>query len=385
MRHKWLSLLFACLFTCVFLLTTIPCPVKGEVPPLTVTAESAILMDADTGQVLYEKNADKRLAPASMTKLMTLILAVEALEKNRVKLGEKVVASENAWRMGGSQIYLEPGEEMTFQDMLIAVAVGSANDACVAIAEHLAGSHENFVEQMNRKARELGLKNTHFANAYGLPAENHYSSARDMALLGRYALRYPKLMEFTSIKEYSLRNGEFKLFNTNKLLWWYKGTDGFKTGWTNEAKYCLVSTVERNGLRLVATVMGCPEPRGNFRDSMTLYNYGFANYSYKSFFKRGSIVGVVKVGKGVRDSVEVQASENIGIIVPKGEEDQITYRKMLVDYVNAPVKEGQVLGKAYIYRNKKLVRKVDLTANAGVPRASVWDEIRRMWREIFIL
>lgn len=261
---RWLSFFIVLVFLC-----SICSYARAENPSLDVKADSAILMDADSGKVLYEKNPDSKLPPASMTKLMTLVLGIEALEQGKVKKTEKVVASENAWKLGGSQIYLEPGEEMTYQDMLISIAVGSANDACVAVAEHLDGSHEVFVDHMNREAKKVGMKNTHFVNAYGLPAEGHYSCARDMALLGRYALNFPDILEYTGIKEYSLRNGEFKLYNTNKLLWWYKGADGFKTGWTNEAKYCLVSTVKRNDLRLVATVMASPEPRGNFRDSGT--------------------------------------------------------------------------------------------------------------------
>lgn len=193
-----------------------------------------------------------------MTKLMTMILAAQDLEEGKVTVKDKVVASEEAWKMGGSQIYLEPGEEMTFEDMMIAIAVGSANDACVAVAEHLEGTHQNFVDRMNRQAKMLGLKNTHFVNSYGLPAENHYSSAYDLAVMARYALQYPKILEYTSIKEYNLRQGEFKLFNTNKLLWWYEGTDGFKTGWTSEAKYCLTATAKRDGLRLIGVVMASP-------------------------------------------------------------------------------------------------------------------------------
>jgi D-alanyl-D-alanine carboxypeptidase (penicillin-binding protein 5/6) len=238
----------------------------AEVP---LEADSAILIEARTGQVLYDKNSHQAQAPASVTKLMTLAVAFEAIENGKGELSDKVVTSENAWRLGGSQIYLEPGEEMTLEELLIAIAVGSANDACVAVAEHLFGTHEEFVEVMNEKARELGLKNTHFVNSYGLPAEGHYSSPYDMAQISRYALRFPKLLEMTSIKEYDLRGGEFHLYNTNKLLWWYKGADGFKTGWTNEARYCLASTAERDGLRLIAVVFGSPQRHGNFRQMIS--------------------------------------------------------------------------------------------------------------------
>ncbi len=376
---KWLSLVI------ILALTMGISPMVKAADALDIKAESAILIDADSGKILYEKNIDKRMPPASMTKLMTLVLAVEALRDGRVKNSDKVVASENAWRLGGSQIYLEPGEEMTYRDMLVAIAVGSANDSCVAVAEHLEGSHEAFVEVLNKKAKELGLKNTNFVNSYGLPAAEHYTSARDMAILGRFALRYPEILELTSIKEYDLRGGEFKLYNTNKLLWWYEGSDGFKTGWTNEAKYCLVSTVKRNNLRLVATVMASPEARGNFRDSMTLYNYGFARYVYKGFVNSGSVCGVTRIGKGVSEVVEVVAQDKIGSICAKGQEGKVTWRQNITSYVNAPVKKGDRLGEAEVLRDGKLVKTIPLVAAQNVPQASPWKTVIKAWNKIFLL
>lgn len=378
--RKWLSLLLVLTVTiglCV--------PAVRAADVLEITAESALLVDADSGKVIYEKNADKRLAPASMTKLMTLILAVEALTDGRVSYDETVVASENAWRLGGSQIYLEPGEKMTYRDMLVAIAVGSANDSCVAVAEHLEGSHEAFVEKMNKKASELGMKNTNYVNSYGLPDPDHYTCAKDMVTLGRFALNYPELMELTSIKEYDLRGGEFVLYNTNKLLWWYDGADGFKTGWTNEAKYCLVSTVKRNDLRLVATVMGCPEPRGNFRDSMTIYNYGFARYTYKAFANQGAVCGLTRVGKGVSEAVEVVAGGNIGSICDKGQEKQVTWKRSITSYANAPVKKGDRLGEAQVFVNGKLVKKIPLLAAKDVAQASPFNTVKKAWNKIFLL
>lgn len=360
-------------------------PMAVKADTLDVKAESYVLMDPDSGQVICAENEHMRLPPASTTKLMTLILAVEALQDGRATLKEKVTTSENAWKMGGSQVYLEPGEEMTYEDMLIAIAVGSANDACVAVAEHLEGTHQEFVNKMNDKAKLLGLKDTHFVNAYGLPAKDHYSSAYDMAVMGRYALKYPKLLEYTSIKEYDLRQGEFKLYNTNKLLWWYQGTDGFKTGWTNEAKYCLVSTVKRNGLRLVAAVMASPEVHGNFRDSMQLLNYGFAKYGYKNFFTRDSICGMVKIGKGMDDYVEAVAEDDVGVIFLKGEEGKITSQKHLLPYIDAPVKKGQKVGEMCIYKDGELQKKVNLNAGREIPRFGIIREIFKMFGETLLL
>ena len=348
-------------------------------------AEAYVLMDADSGKILLATNEHKRLAPASMTKLMTLILAVEDLQNGKVSLKDKVVTSEEAWKMGGSQIYLEPGEEMTYEDMLIAIAVGSANDACVAVAEHLEGTHKNFVERMNREAKMLGSKDTHFANSNGLAASGHYTSAYDMAVIARHALNYPKILEYTSIKEYDLRQGEFKLYNTNKLLWWYQGADGFKTGWTNEAKYCLTSTAKRDGLRLIGVVMASPEKHGNFRDSMKLFNYGFARYSYKNIKPRGTVCGVVKIGKGIQENVEVIAEDDVGSIVKKGDEKKITAELALPDYLDAPVKKGQKLGEYLVYNNGELYKEVNLVAAKDIPRAGLIKQIKKMLAETYLL
>ncbi|HHW60804.1 MAG TPA: D-alanyl-D-alanine carboxypeptidase [Syntrophomonadaceae bacterium] len=360
-----------------------PAVVRADIKD--IKAESYVLMDADSGKVLAAKNEHKRLPPASMTKLMTMILAIEALEEGRVNLQDKVVSSENASKMGGSQIYLEPGEEMTYEDLLISIAVGSANDACVAIAEHLEGTHKNFVARMNSRAREIGLKNTHFINAYGLPASGQYTSAYDMAQIGRYALKYPRLLEYTSIKEYPLRQGAFKLYNTNKLLWWYQGTDGYKTGWTNEAKYCLVSTVKRDDLRLIAVVMASPEVRGHFRDSMQLYNYGFARYDFKTFYPAGSICGVVRVGKGIQEQVDAVCLENAGLLLKKGDKANIECRKKLLADIDAPVRKGQKIGEITILKDDKIYKKVDVVAAEDVEHSGFSGMVKKILVETFLL
>lgn len=348
-------------------------------------ADAYVLMDADSGKVLLAKNEHKKLAPASMTKLMTLILAVKDLQAGKVQLKDQVVTSENAWKMGGSQVYLEPGEKMSFEDMLIAIAVGSANDACVAVAEHLEGTHQNFVARMNQEAKLMGLKDTHFVNSYGLSAAGHLTTAYDMAVIARNALAYPKILEYVSIKEYNLRQGEFKLYNTNKLLWWYQGADGFKTGWTEEAKYCLTASAKRDGLRLISVVMATPEKQGHFRDSMQLLNYGFARYSFKSFFSKGSNCGSVKVGKGVVDTVSVIAEDDVGVISIKGEEKKISNKKEILAYVNAPVVKGQKLGEVQIYKDGDLVKQVNLVACHDISRGGLWKEILKIFGETYLL
>ena len=350
---------------------------------IVTEATSAILMDAASGQILYEKEAHKELPPASVTKLMTLLVAADAVASGKVKLTDKVTASDNASKLGGSQIYLEPGETFTLEQMLIAIAVGSANDGCVAVAEHIDGTHEAFVEEMNNKAQALGLKNTHFVNAYGLPAEGHYTSAYDLALISKEALNYPLVRKLTSIKEYDLRDGKFKLWNTNKLLWWYPGADGFKTGWTNEAKYCLASTVERNGLRLICVVMGVPQVRGHFTESMKIYNYGFAKYEFKEFAPAEQKQGVVKVRKGIEAEVIAITEKPLGSTVEKGKDKNLWVETKLNPEISAPIQKGQTLGEVLLYRNDQLQAKVNLIADHSIARAGLAEQMTRTLKGVF--
>ncbi len=348
-------------------------------PVLETTAESALLMEADTGKILFEKNPHKELPMASVTKLMTLLLASEAVESGKVKLTDKVTATENAWHMGGSQIYLEPGEEMIMKEMLIAIAVGSANDASVAVAEHIAGSEESFVDAMNQKAQELGLKNTHFANPTGLPAEGHYSSAYDLAVILRECLKMPLFREVSKIYEYDLRGGEFKLWSTNKLLKWYPGVDAGKTGWTNEAKYCLASSCERDGLRLVAVVMATPEVKSHFRESIKLYNFGYARYRAVNMAGAWKTVKTVRVGKGVAKEVNLVTSQKVSMVVPKGEEKGFESRIEAPEQINAPVKKGQKIGDYVVVKEGKEMMRVPLVAASQVEKASLLTQMNRVF------
>jgi D-alanyl-D-alanine carboxypeptidase (penicillin-binding protein 5/6) len=267
--------------------------------------------------------------------------------------------------------------------MLISIAVGSANDACVAVAEHIAGSHEAYVTEMNKKAQELGCKNTKFVNAYGLPAEGHYTSAYDLALMGKEALNYPLVRKLTNMKEYDLRDGKFKLWNTNKLLWWYQGADGFKTGWTNEAKYCLASTVERDGLRLICVVMGVPQVRGHFAESMKIYNYGFAKYAHKEFAPAGQKQGVVQVRKGVESEVTAVTEKPIGVTVEKGKDKNIWVETKLNPEIEAPIQEGQKIGEIVLYRENEPISTVDLVAEKAIGKAGIAQQINRTLRGVF--
>jgi len=356
-------------------------PVMGA--EIVTEATSAILMDAASGQIFYEKESHKQLPPASVTKLMTLLVAADAVASGKVKLTDTVTASENASKLGGSQIYLKPGEQFTLEQMLYAIAVGSANDGCVAVAEHINGTHEAFVEEMNKKAKALGLKDTHFANAYGLPAEGHYTSAYDLALISREALNYPLVRKLTNTKEYDLRDGKFKLWNTNKLLWWYPGADGFKTGWTNEAKYCLASTVERNGLRLICVVMGVPQVRGHFAESMKIYNYGFAKYEFKQFAPVAQKLGVVKVQKGMDAEVEALTDKSLGATVEKGKDQNLWVETKLNPTITAPIQKGQKLGEVLLYRNDELQASVNLIADHAIAKAGLAQQMTRTLKGVF--
>lgn len=356
-------------------------PVLGV--EIETEATSAILMDAASGQIFYEKESHKELPPASVTKIMTLLVAADAVASGKVKLTDIVTASENASKLGGSQIYLKPGETFTLEQMLIAIAVGSANDGCVAVAEHISGTHEAFVEEMNNKALALGLKNTHFVNAYGLPAKGHYTSAYDLAVISKEALNYPLVRKLTSMKEYDLRDGKFKLWNTNKLLWWYPGTDGFKTGWTNEAKYCLASTVERNGLRLICVVMGVPQVRGHFAESMKIYNYGFAKYEFKLYAPVAQKLGVVKVQKGIEDEVIALTEKPLGATVEKGKDKNLWVETKLNPNISAPIQKGQKLGEVLLYREDQLQASVNLIADHPIARAGLIEQITRTMKGVF--
>lgn len=357
---------------------------KGVTPAaLETTAASAILYEPLSGKILWEKDSHNRLPMASVTKIMTLLLAVEAVEQGNFKLEDKVVASENAWEMGGSQIYLEPGEEMSLWEMLLAVGLQSANDGSVAVAEHISGSEEAFIEEMNNKAAKLGLTDTHFVNCHGLPAEDHYTSAYDMAVILKEGLKYPLFRKITAMKEYDLRNGAFKLWNTNKLLWWYDGADAGKTGWTEEAKYCLASSVERDDLRLICVVLGIPESKGHFNESTKIYNYGFARYKSVNFAGQGVKVGELKVGKGQAPSVSVVTIEKVGVVVPRGEDKGFESRVEVPEEIPAPVSKGQEVGKYVVLKNGQEVSRTALVAGEDVPKTKALQQIKRVMDNIF--
>ena len=386
MRRRYIILIYIMLFLLLLVVAGTALAATEEKPSgagLETTAEAAVLVDAYSGKILWSKEPDKELPMASVTKLMTLLLACEALEQGKISLEDQVTVSENAWKMGGSQIYLEPGEEMSMKEMLISVAVGSANDASVAVAEHIAGSVEAFVEMMNTKAKELGCKHTKFANPTGLPAEGHYTSASDMAIILREALKYSEFRKTSSIYRYDLRGGDFVLWNTNKLLKWYRGVDAGKTGWTNEAKYCLASTAKRDGLRLISVVLGTPEPRSHFRETIKIFNYGFSRFESVNFAEKGAKLDTVKVDKGVIDQVGVVAGEEIAVAIPKGQKKKIRGEKDIAGGVEAPVHKGQEVGEFVVKLDGQELKRFPLLAQANVSKASVFQEMYKVMNKVF--
>ncbi len=361
-------------------------PAKEDVATaaqLETTAVTAVLMDYSSGQILFQKDMHISRPMASVTKLMTMLLICEAESQGKIKMTDKVVASEHACSMGGSQIFLEPGEEMTVKEMLISIATGSANDCSVAMAEAIAGSEEAFVDMMNKKAEEMGLKNTHFSNPTGLPTENHHTSAYDMALVLRQCLRYPIFREASAIYEYDLRGGDFKLWNTNKLLKWYSGADAGKTGWTNEASYCLAASAKRDGLRLVSVVLGCPMPRTHFTETIKLFNYGFARYKAVNMAEAGQVIKELEVGKGQVERVKVVTKDPVGLVVVKGQEKNVEGKINLPDKLDAPIEKGQVVGNYIVTKDGQEVLKVDLLAANEVKKASPLQLLNNMLDRLY--
>lgn len=353
----------------------------GQVPQLTPEAKAAVLMDAATGAVLYAKNPDEPMAPASVTKVMTLGLIFESLDGGKIRLDDKVVASENAHDLGGSEIWLEPGESMKVSDLINAIAVGSANDASVALAEHIAGSEEGFVKMMNEKAKALGMRNSCFKNVHGLDEEGHVMSAMDVALASRYALSFPRLLGYTSKWEEYLRGGKSWLVNTNKLLVHYAGCDGIKTGSTDKAGFCVAATAKRDDTRLIAVIMNAPDSKTRFREASSLLDYGFANYKSVKIAKSGEVVAELPVMKGHRDTVGLVAKSDVAVTVKRDEKPEIKYKVVPVRPRNeAPVLQGDKLAEVVLLKDEKEVGRMDLFAAETVKRATFLELFMRVFR-----
>lgn len=362
-------------------------PMKAEAP-ITLTSPSAILCEASTGQVIFEKNADERRPVASVNKVMTILLTLEAVDEGRVSLEDQVTVSPRAASMGGSQAFLDAGERYKLSELLKTVIVASANDSAVALAEHLAGTEESFVRLMNTRAEELGLTNTHYANCTGLPAQEHYTTARDVAKLSAQLDLHPIYYRYSTIwmDEIKHRGGRVtSLTNTNRLIRFYPGCDGYKTGSTNEARYCVSATAKKEGMRLIAVVLGTPAGQTRFDEARAMLEYGFANVQLVTPIAQGQALDMtVPVRLGGRDEVSVLSGGTCSLLERRGEKNALSLEAALVEKVNAPVYAGDVLGEIRVKRGDEVVAVVPAVAGEDVQLPGMVDALIRI-RDHFML
>ena len=369
----------------LLLLISIPLVKAEETEDLAPNAKSAIMIEASTGEILFQKNKDEKLAPASMTKMMSMLLIMEEIENGNLKWNEMITTSEKASSMGGSQIFLKVGEKMTVEDLLKGVAIASGNDAVVALAERVSGSEEQFVKRMNIRAKDLGLKNTNFINATGLTADNHYSSAYDMSLIAKELVKHEKILEFTSTYEDYLRKdtkSPFLLVNTNRLVRFKEGVDGLKTGFTDEAGYCLTATMKKDNMRLITVVMKEENTSKRSADTTKMLDYGFNIYMVQTILDEKTTIEKKKVELGKTLTTEIVPKENITILNKKSEEQKnITY-KTNINKIIAPVKKGDKVGTIDIIEDNNIISTIDATVKEDISKANILTIYLRNIKEI---
>lgn len=370
--------IFAIVLSLAMLCTFLP-SVRAE--GLEISAPSAILMDAATGTILFEKNADERLPPASVTKVMTLLLVMEALDSGRIGWDDTVIASESAAAKGGSQVYLEIGEQMSMDEMLKSVVVSSANDCATALAEHVAGSEAAFVEMMNSRAQELGLTDTHYVNCTGLDDEpnaaEHLTTAHDIAVISRELLRHDEIRKYTTIWMDTVRDGKFGLSNTNKLVRFYEGTTGLKTGYTSTAGHCLSASAMRDGIELIAVVLNCGSSADRFQSAKALLDYGFANYALASA-EPNEPLQPIHVTLGTQDSLTPVLQQTAPILIEKGEQAKITRTVSVCEEIAAPVAAGQQLGTLTMSAGERVLAEIPIIAPESIERLTLWEMTVRL-------
>ena len=359
--------------------------VKADELKLAENAKSAILIEASTGKIIYEKNADEKLVPASMTKMMSMLLIMESLEKGIIKWDQVIQVSEKASSMGGSQILLETGEKMSVKDLFKGVAIASGNDAVVALAEAVAGTVDAFVNMMNEKAKQLGLKNTSFKNPHGLDTADHYSSARDMSLIAKELVKHEKIFEFTSVYEDYLRENTDRkiwLVNTNKLVRFYDGVDGLKTGFTEGAGYCLTATAKKDGMRIIAVAMGEPSSKERNKEISEMLDYAFAQYKVDDLLKNKGFLGKYRVDNGKKEYAKVVPKDAATILRKKGEKSGKTSYDVSVTSLKAPIKKGDSVGTLKIKEDGKVIRNVKLTVENDIEKANFFEMFIRNMKDM---
>lgn len=346
-------------------------------------AKSLLLMEASSGKILYEKNSHQSLPPASVTKIMTMLLICEAIDRGEITLDTQITASERAKSMGGSTIFLETNEVMTLDDLLKGIAVASANDACVAVAEHMCGSVESFVELMNQRAKELGMKDTNFINCNGLDAENHHTSAYDIAVMSRELLKHNMIFNYTTIWMDSLRNGKFQLSNTNKLIRFYEGANGLKTGSTSNAGCCISATAKRDNMQLIAVVMGAENSKERFSSASELLNFGFANFTVSNFGNKGTEVCKVKILNGKENKIVAITQSNTAVVIDKKQKDNAKTHINIPKNLPAPIKKGEIIGELIITLNGETLAKSNLVSDRTIKKKNASDYFMQLLRGVF--
>lgn len=352
---------------------------------MNIEAKSYLLMEPISGKILYENNVDEKFAPASVTKIMTMLLAMEAVDSGKVKLEDKVTCSENAKKMGGSTMLLDTGEIRTLEELIKGVAIASGNDAAVAIAEYIGGTEGDFVSMMNKRAQELGMKNTTFKNCNGLPAEGHLSTARDIAIMSRQLLMHQTILKYSGIYMETISEGRkspIELVNHNKLVRFFEGCDGLKTGFTSEAKYCISATAKRNGVRMLAVIMGAPTYKIRNRDAGILMNFGFSKYEGKKLVSKDDDVEQVYMGKQTDRFFMAKAKSDLEVVVPKGTNGELV-KKVIMDDLRKEYKEGEIVGKCEVYLGEEKVGEVQIYSDRDVKKGGIFDSIKYNIKNIF--
>ena len=356
-----------------FIMLSFLVSVKAEDTVLAPNAKSAIIMEYSTGKILYENNSHEKMAPASMTKMMSLLLIMEAIENGTIKWDDMITVSSNASSMGGSQILLETGEQMSVEDLVKGVSIASGNDAVVALAETIAGTEENFVNMMNDKAKELGLNDTNFKNGHGLDEANHYSSAHDMAVIARNLVRHEKILEFSSVYETYLRENTDRkiwLVNTNKLVRFKQGVDGLKTGFTDTAGYCLTATMKKDNMRIIATVMGEADSSVRNTEVGQMLDYAFSMYKLDKVLSKDSIVKKKNINKAKENKINIVPTRDVTILSKKTDKINPTY-KIKINDLKVPIKKGDIVGKLTVYDDNNILDTIDLTVNKDIKKANI--------------
>lgn len=352
---------------------------------ITVDARSALLIEPTSGKILYEKNIDEKFAPASVTKIMTMLLTMEAVDSNKISLQDKVTCSENAKKMGGSTMLLDTGEVRTVEELLKGVAIASGNDAAVALAEYLGGTEEAFVGMMNKRAQELGMTNTTFKNSNGLPIEGHLSTARDISIMSMELLKHPTILKYSGIYMETISEGRkspIELVNHNKLVRFFEGCDGLKTGYTEEAKYCISATANRNGVRMLSVIMGAPTYKVRNRDAGMLLNYGFSKFEGKKIFAKDEDVENIYLSKQTDKFLVAKAKDDLVAIVPKGTNAELE-KKIVIDEVKKEYKQGEIVGKCEIYLGEEKIGEIELYSDRDIKLGGLFENFKFNMKNMF--